>query len=227
LGVLLYDADKIDATAGKTDQELIDAQRDIILDPFDPEVIKEAKENGIHDHTIQAAQESPVYKFVKVWKMALPPHIEYRTLPMLFYVPPMLPVISAMDGDTRKNLSDDLFAGFDQARAPIEFLSNLFSAGDTEKTEYVLRKQMAVRTYRRAVTVGDISMKDAQKMLKAADCTIDEAEAIYKMTSIATLEDRFVVPPAHREEAIEMMDDPLEYKQSAGFGFKKKPERGL
>ncbi len=227
LGVLLYDADKIEATAGKTDQELIDAQRDMILDPHDPEVIAQAKANGIHEHTIQAAQESPVYKFVKVWKMALPPHIEYRTLPMLFYVPPMLPVISAMDGDTRKNLSEDLFAGFDQARAPIEFLSNLFAAGDKGKMEYVLKKQMAVRTYRRAVTVGDIPMEEAEIMLKAADCTVDEAEGIYNLTSIATLEDRFIIPPAHREEAIEMMDDPLEYKQSAGFGFKEKPKRGL
>ena len=86
---------------------------------------------------------------------------------------------------------------------------------------------MAVRTYRRAVTVGDIPMEEAEIMLKAADCTVDEAEGIYNLTSIATLEDRFIIPPAHREEAIEMMDDPLEYKQSAGFGFKEKPKRGL
>ena len=69
-------------------------------------------------------------------------------------------------------------------------------------------------------------METANTMLKEADCSLDEANAIYNLTSIATLEDRFVIPPAHREEAIEMMEDPLEYKQSAGFGFKEKPARG-
>ena len=226
LGVLLYDADKIEAMASMPESELLEAQREMILDPFDPEVIAEAKKNGIHEHTIQAAQESPVYKFVKVWKMALPPHAEFRTLPMLFYVPPMLPVISSLDGETRKNMAEGIFPDFDQARAPIEFLSSLFSAGDQDILKYVLKKQMAVRTYRRAETVGDINMETAEAMLKDADCSLEQADAIYNMTSIATLEDRFVIPPAHREEAIEMMEDPLEYKQGAGFGFKEKPMRG-
>jgi hypothetical protein len=31
----------------------------------------------------------------------------------------------------------------------------------------------------------------------------------------------------HREEAIEMMEDPLEHKQSAGFGFLTAPKRGM
>ncbi len=226
LGVLLYDADRIEEMAGLEKEDLLEAQREMIMDPFDPEVIKAAKDNGIHEHTIQAAQESPVYKFVKVWKMALPPHIEYRTLPMLFYVPPMLPVISSMDGEMRKNMAEGIFPDFDQARAPIEFLSSLFAAGNHDIMKYVLKKQMAVRTYRRAETVGDISKETAETMLKKADCSLAEADAIYNLTSIATLEDRFVIPPAHREEAIEMMDDPLEYKQASGFGFKEKPKRG-
>jgi hypothetical protein len=31
----------------------------------------------------------------------------------------------------------------------------------------------------------------------------------------------------HREEAIEMMRDPLEHKQSVGFGFVTGPKRGM
>jgi hypothetical protein len=31
----------------------------------------------------------------------------------------------------------------------------------------------------------------------------------------------------YREEAIEMMQDPLEHKQGAGFGFIDGPQRGL
>jgi len=70
LGVILYDADRIVEAAKKSDRDLIDAQREIILDPFDEEVIKAAKANGIHDSVIEYAQKSPVYKFVKEWKIA-------------------------------------------------------------------------------------------------------------------------------------------------------------
>jgi hypothetical protein len=31
----------------------------------------------------------------------------------------------------------------------------------------------------------------------------------------------------HREEALQMMEDPLERKASAGFGFVSAPQRGL
>ena len=65
LGVLLYDAKKIEETAKFPDEELVDAQREMILDPFDENVIREAKKNGIADSTIEAAQKSPVYKFVE------------------------------------------------------------------------------------------------------------------------------------------------------------------
>src|SRR5690606_17194117 len=221
LGVLLYDADRIQETALRPDHELVDAHRELILDPFDPAIIARAKENGIHDSVLEAAQKSPVYKFVKEWKLALPPHIEYRTLPMLFYVPPLLPVMSSFDGKTLKSLSEGIFPDFDRARAPIAYMANLFAAGNSGKVRYVLKKQMAVRTYRRAVTVGDVSMEKAEQMLIEAGSTIEEAEAIYKLTSLARLEDRFVIPPAHREEAVEMMADPLDHKRETGFGFRK------
>ena len=145
---------------------------------------------------------------------------------MLFYVPPMLPVMTSMDGDAKKNMNEGLFPDFDKARAPMQFLANLFSAGNTGKMRYALKKQMAVRHYRRAVTVGDISMETAQKMLLEADSSVEEAEGIYKLTSLCTFEERFVIPPAHREEAIEMMKDPMEHKQSVGFGLREEPERG-
>ncbi len=35
-----------------------------------------------------------------------------------------------------------------------------------------------------------------------------------------------VFPPAHREEAIEMVRDTLEHKQNTGFGFLSGPRRG-
>jgi nitrate reductase beta subunit len=64
-------------------------------------------------------------------------------------------------------------------------------------------------------------------LLREADCPVEEAHAIYKLTSLCTFEDRFVIPPAHREEALEMLEDPHERRQNAGFGFLAGPRRGL
>jgi nitrate reductase beta subunit len=227
LGVLLYDADRIEEVASKPDEELIEAHRSMVLDPNDPEVIAAARKNGIHESVIEAAQKSPVYQFVKVWKLALPPHIEFRTLPMLFYVPPMSPVMANRENNTLTHVSDNLFHDIDEARVPMKFLARLFGAGHEGKVRYALAKQKAVRWYRRAVTVGDVDMALAERMLREADSTVEEAESIYRLTSLCTFEDRFVIPPAHREEALEMMKDPQEHKQGAGFGFLAGPRRGL
>jgi nitrate reductase / nitrite oxidoreductase, beta subunit len=227
LGVLLYDASRIEEVAKRPSEELVEAQRSLILDPDDPEVIAAARANGIHDSVMESARKSPVYRFVKTWKIALPPHIEWRTLPMLFYVPAMAPVMSSRQDDMVRNISDDLFHEIDDARVPMKFLANLFGAGHEQWIRYALRKQKAVRCYRRALTVGDLEMPVAERMLREAECTKEEAEAIYRLTSLCTFDDRFVIPPMHREEAIEMLTDPLEHKQNTGFGFLTGPKRGL
>jgi len=227
LGVLLYDAEKIADIARKPAEELVEAQRSLILDPFDRAVTAAASANGIHDSVIEAAQRSPVYQFVKTWKIALPPHIEYRTLPMLFYVPPMAPVMANRESGKVDNVSEDLFHDIDEARVPMKFLANLFGAGHEGKVRYALRKQKAVRWYRRALTVGDVTMETAARMLREADCSPEQAEAIYRLTSLCTFEERFVIPPMHREEAIEMLGDPLAHKQGVGFGFLAGPRRGM
>ncbi|HXX19349.1 MAG TPA: nitrate reductase subunit beta [Candidatus Acidoferrum sp.] len=227
LGVLLYDASRIEEVASLPSDKLIEGQRSLILDPNDPEVISAARRNGVHDSVIESAQHSPVYRFVKDWKLALPPHLEYRTMPMLFYVPPMSPVMSNRSNGSLDHVSDDLFHDIEQARVPMKFLANLFGAGEEAPLRYALRKQKAVRWYRRFKTVGDVDEHTAMRMLREADCSIEEAEAIYHLTSLCTFEDRFVIPPMHREEAIQMMQDPLEHKQGVGFGFLSGPKRGM
>jgi nitrate reductase beta subunit len=214
LGVLLYDADRIHAAASASPEALVEAQRALILDPQDAAVIARAEQNGIPSSTIEAAGRSPVYKFVKDWQIALPLHAEFRTVPMLFYVPPLTPAITGSGA-----AASEFFHDSEHARVPVKYLASLFSAGDEVSVRYALAKELAVRSYRRAATVGDIDRATAERLLEDADCTVDEAEEIYRMTTLATVNDRFVVPPAFREEAVEMLQDPLEHKQSAGFGF--------
>ncbi len=245
LGVLLYDADKIEEVASSPEDKLISNQIDMYLDPHDPEVIKKAKENGIADSTIKAAQNSPIYRFLKEWKLALPLHAEFRTLPNLFYVPPLLPVMASVsdsvkDNDTLNPIAkawddkwlydtsiDEIFGTIEQMRFPVKYMANLFGAGDDELIVDKLKKLMAVRIYRRYKTVGDVTKEKSDRALAEVNLTEDDAENIYYLTSLAKFDDRFVIPPAHREEAIEMMESTADTKGSTGFGFTEEPFRGL
>jgi nitrate reductase / nitrite oxidoreductase, beta subunit len=227
LGVLLYDADRIEEVASCDEKDLVDTQLGIYLDPFDPEVIKSALKNGVAMSTITAAQKSPVYKFVKVWKLALPLHPEYRTLPNLFYVPPMLPAMASVEADGMyESTSDSLFAGIDKSRLPMNYLASLFTAGDAEKIRQVLRKLLAVKIHRRGVTVDDLSAQEIEVAMAQVGMQGAEADEIFRLTSLATFEERFVIPPAHREESIEMIEATADAKGEMGFGFTQRPERG-
>ena len=227
LGVMLYDADRIEAVASCDDSELIDRQMEIYLDPNDPAVIKAAKANGITDSTIDAAQKSPTYKFIKEWGVALPLHPEFRTIPNLFYVPPLLPAMATVENGTYNSTTDSLWAKIDASRMPIQYLASLFSAGNGEKIKEVFRKLMTVRLHRRDVTVGDLDVKELNQALKDTGMTRDEADAIFRLTSLPLFDQRFVIPAAHREESMEMLESTADVKGNTGFGFKETPARGL
>lgn len=94
LGVLLYDADRVTWAASQEDErDLYRAQREILLDPNDPQVVAQAQANGVPHSWIKAAQESPIWKLITEYEVALPLHPEFRTLPMVWYVPPLSPVV--------------------------------------------------------------------------------------------------------------------------------------
>ena len=246
LGVVLYDADKIAATASVPDSDLVQSQFDIIANPRDPEVIESARSNGVPDSTIKAAQDSPTYKFVKEWGLALPLHPEFRTLPMLFYVPPLLPVMATLKEKYTEQQSqlhekskvwpdtwlydtstEELWGTIEQSRMPMKYLANMFSAGDESKVKDRIKKLMAVRLYRRYKTVGDISEEKSMQALKDCQLTAKMADDIYYLTSLAKFDDRFVIPASHREQAIEMLEFTGDARGSTGFGSKVTPERGL
>ena len=210
-----------------------DSDRSVILDPFDPKVIEAARASGIEDSWISAAQNSPAYKFVKVWGLALPLHPEYRTMAMMYYIPPLSPVVSVIEeGLFRLDVSPDahdfeMFEHLEDARLPVKYLANLFSAGNEGIIQEILRKLMAVRTYMRRKTVDGTLDEKTLALLGEAGTNPQEVEAIYRLTTLPTMDERFVIPQYHRETAIEAWTDPLARKGEAGFGPIQPPLRGV
>jgi nitrate reductase beta subunit len=124
--------------------------------------------------------------------------------------------------------TEELWGTIEQARFPLKYMANLFSAGDEGKVADRLKKLMAVRMFRRRETVGDISEEKIREVFLDTGLTTEMANDIYYLTSLAKAGDRFVIPAAHREQAIEMMNFTGDEKGSTGFGFKgTTAERGL
>ncbi len=200
IGIFLYDADRITEAASVPDEkQLYQAQLDIMLDPFDPEVIRAAKEQDIPDSWIQAAQKSPVYKLAKEWKIALPLHPEYRTMPMVWYVPPLSPIIDLLkeqghDAESQTNL----FGAIDSLRIPVEYLAELFTAGDTTIITDVLKKLAAMRAYMRDITLGGTGNEEIASQVGMTGAEMYE---MYRLMAISKYEERYVIPPAHMEDA--------------------------
>ena len=166
--------------------------------------------------------------FVKEWEIALPLHPEFRTLPNLFYVPPMLPAMAQVDEKgLYETTSTEMFPGIDQNRMPMKYLASLFSNGDTTVIAGVYEKLLSVKLHRRNATVGDTSEENLKNLMAKSKIGPETADAIFRLTSLATFEERFVIPPAHREESIEMLEATADAKGETGFGFKIRPKRGL
>jgi nitrate reductase beta subunit len=196
LGLLLYDADSVlDAAATEHEQDLYQAQLDLLLDPFDPAVAAAAKENGITDEWLEAARNSPVYALIKQYRVALPLHPEYRTMPMVWYVPPLSPVVDAISREAHDGEDvDNLFGAISALRIPIEYLAGLFTAGDTAPVDRVLRTLAAMRAYMRDHNLGrdpDPSIPDSVGMSE------ESMYEMYRLLAIAKYEQRYVIPTAY------------------------------
>lgn len=79
---------------------------------------------------------APVHKLVDKWKVALPLHAEYGTQPNVFYVPPILPVSYAQDGDVDENVP----------RIPDKYLVSLFGPKVLQAMETIKAEREKKRT---------------------------------------------------------------------------------
>ncbi len=221
-GIMLYDADRIAEMASRqNEQDLYQAQLNIFLDPNDPAVIAQARKDGVPEDWIGAAQKSPIYKMAIDWKIAFPIHPEYRTLPMVWYVPPLSPVQSQIDQGNLPTGPDGAIPLADSLRLPLKYLANLLTAGREEPVRNALNRLIAMRSYQRSVHVEG---KADTRALEAAGITEDQAKEMYRYLAIANYEDRFVIPTGHEEVRLE---DFYGFQGQNGFTFGNDSSPGI
>src|SRR5690606_12403969 len=185
LGVVLYDADRIEAAASVADeQDLYQAQLDVFLDPKDPRVIAQARADGVPDNWLEAAKRSPIWKMAMEWKVAFPLHPEYRTLPMVWYVPPLSPIQSAAQAGQIGH--DGEMPDVRSLRIPLKYLANMLTAGREEPVAQGLERMIAMRAYMRSKTVDGVIDEAIAKRVGLTGLAIEE---MYHVMAIANYED--------------------------------------
>lgn len=217
VGVMLYNADKIKEVASTEDvSNLYEKQLSLFLDPNDPEVISEALKQGISENWINAAQRSPVYKMIMNWKIALPLHPEYRTLPMVWYIPPLSPIQNKIE--VGKLTQNGILPDVSNLKIPVKYLSNLLTGGNDTAVIASLKKILAMRGYMRSKLVDGVTNFAT---LKEAKISESEVEEMYNYMAIANYEDRFVIPTARCDH----MSDAFAYRSGAGFAVDNLSEK--
>ncbi|MCV2460444.1 4Fe-4S dicluster domain-containing protein, partial [Streptomyces sp. ICN988] len=196
LGVMLYDPDKVGAAASVTDEkDLYEAQLGCFLDPDDPEVARAARASGIPHDWIEAARRSPVRALITRYRVALPLHPEYRTMPMVWYVPPLSPVVDALTGSGHDGEDPAaLFGAIDTLRIPLGYLAELFTAGDPGPVEAALCRLAAMRSHMRRVNLGE-----EQDPRIAGAVGLDEPgiQELYRLLALAKYDERYVIPTTY------------------------------
>ena len=212
LGVVLYDADRIEEAASvPNEQDLYEAQLGIFLNPNDPAVIAQARADGIADNWLEGARRSPVYKMAMEWKVAFPLHPEYRTLPMVWYVPPLSPIQSAAQAG---KIGHD--GEMPDVRSPAHSAQDTSPICSPPARKSPLRSgssacwRCAPICARRPWTASS-----TREIARRVGLTGQAIEDMYHVMAIANYEDRFVIPTAHRE----VNEDAYDLRGSCGFSF--------
>jgi len=212
--VLLYDASQVKSALLKSDADLVQAQRSLILDPKDKAVREGARANGVSDAWLEAAVKSPVYTLVKEYGLALPLHPEFRTMPMAYYIPPLSPVIASRTG-SYELAEHGSIPSLDTLRVPINYMARLFSGGNREIVADVLKKLIALRQYMRQQNLGE---SQDEKILRDVSLDKEAAARLHRLFAIGGYNERNVIPPQQREE-----QEPARRKVGKGFGMLIKP----
>ena len=138
------------------DHDLYEAQRSVFLDPDDPEVARAAEARrhpGRLDRRCPTLADPRADQQVQGRAAAAPgvPHdADGLVHPAALTCRRRRPATPAQDAEDRGNL----FAAIDALRIPIEYLAELFTAGDVAPVDAVLHKLAAMRSYMRDINLG-------------------------------------------------------------------------
>ena len=201
MGILLYDMNAVYDAAKTDDPKMIYAQMlGLIKNPNDPEVIESARKEGVSEVVLNAAKISPVYQLIKGWNLALPLHPEFRTLPMVWYVPPLSPIA--------KKFEDKVYLPQSEAmRIPVEYLAQLFTAGNTEIILQTLQRLLDMRRVMRCKEIGEPFPQNLE-------FDAYEYEKMYKLLAIAKYSERIKLPAGLQGKTHEEL---RELQGSAGY----------
>jgi nitrate reductase beta subunit len=94
-----------------------------------------------------------------------------------------------------------LFGAIRSLRIPIEYLAELFTAGDVGEIERVLTILAAMRAHMRNITLGQPQDDSIAASVGMTDQSIRE---MYRLMAIAKYNERYVIPTAHVEQAHEL-----------------------
>ena len=203
IGVVLYDADAVlDAAAAPDEQDLYEAQLAVFLDPDDPQVQAAAAEQGIPEDWMEAARRSPVYQLAVRHQVALPLHPEYRTMPMVWYIPPLSPV------------SDIVHAEATTMQNPITCSRDRRAAHPGRVPGQPVHRRQGRARAAGATQAGGGPRHPTRRTARSgpqreADRNGERQPGrsgrLYRLLAIAKYDDRYVIPKAHAEDAGALM----------------------
>ncbi|HSU45804.1 MAG TPA: hypothetical protein VLJ40_02725, partial [Arthrobacter sp.] len=136
-------------------------------------------------------------------------------------VPPLSPVVDLLK-EQGHDAEDpgNLFGAIDALRIPVEYLAELFTAGDTDMVTGVLKKLAAMRSYMRGISLGN----DPDDAIPAAvGMGGQEMYEMYRLMAIAKYSERYVIPKAHMEQAHDLEEMGCSLDFDGGPGMQDSP----
>ena len=201
LGLMLYDADAVGEGRRRQGRARRCTRRRgrCSSTRTTPRVVAAAREAGIPDDWITAAQRSPIWDLIMRYEVALPLHPEYRTMPMVWYIPPLSPVVDILR-DTGHDGEDvgNLFGAVDALRIPVDYLAGLFTAGDPGTGH---RRAATARRDARLPAPDQPRRGPRRVHRRRRRHDRPQMDDMYRLLAIAKYEERYVIPAAHAEDA--------------------------
>jgi nitrate reductase beta subunit len=92
---------------------------------------------------------------------------------------------------------DSVLPNLDEFRIPISYLARLLAAGNKEHVGVALKRQLAVRAYRRSERVEG---KADDAPLREVGLTVKDAREMHRLLALAHFHERFVIATTRPEQ---------------------------